>query len=307
MPIAAAFTWAAERARAGQGPALIELCRMRMCGHAHHDDMLYLGKDPQPSWEYPPLTDQGYADRELYAYWAARDPIPTYAARLEADGVIAADELERFKREAEALVERAGARGRSMRHGPTPATAGVGVLANEPPRVARRSARPGAARTAVDVDPALPPRRGRRRRSIRKGSTFLEAVMLGVGDALRADPRVFVYGEDVGGTLRQRLPAAAAAAEGVRRSHHQLAARRGRGARRLRRRGAGRPAADRRDAVQRLRRDRLQSARQQRREDPLSLGRRRADGGAHAVGRPAPRRPVPQPEHRGRGSIARRG
>ncbi|HEV8347979.1 MAG TPA: transketolase C-terminal domain-containing protein, partial [Vicinamibacterales bacterium] len=29
--------------------------------------------------------------------------------------------------------------------------------------------------------------------------TFLEAVMLGVGDALRADPRVFVYGQDVGG------------------------------------------------------------------------------------------------------------
>jgi 2-oxoisovalerate dehydrogenase E1 component beta subunit len=33
----------------------------------------------------------------------------------------------------------------------------------------------------------------------KKGSTFLEGVMLGVGDALRADPRVFVYGEDVGG------------------------------------------------------------------------------------------------------------
>jgi 2-oxoisovalerate dehydrogenase E1 component beta subunit len=33
----------------------------------------------------------------------------------------------------------------------------------------------------------------------RKGATFLEAVMLGVGDALRADSRVFVYGEDVGG------------------------------------------------------------------------------------------------------------
>ena len=32
-----------------------------------------------------------------------------------------------------------------------------------------------------------------------KGRTFLDAVMLGVGDALRADPRVFVYGEDVGG------------------------------------------------------------------------------------------------------------
>jgi 2-oxoisovalerate dehydrogenase E1 component beta subunit len=32
-----------------------------------------------------------------------------------------------------------------------------------------------------------------------KGRTFLDAVMLGVGDALRSDPRVFVYGEDVGG------------------------------------------------------------------------------------------------------------
>src|SRR6185437_16018142 len=33
----------------------------------------------------------------------------------------------------------------------------------------------------------------------RKGATFLEAVTAGVADALRADPRVFVYGEDVGG------------------------------------------------------------------------------------------------------------
>ncbi|HEX6084848.1 MAG TPA: thiamine pyrophosphate-dependent enzyme, partial [Thermoanaerobaculia bacterium] len=77
--IAAAFAWAAERARAGHGPALIELVAMRMCGHAHHDDMLYLGKDPQPSWTYPQLTEAGYADRELYDYWCARDPIATYA------------------------------------------------------------------------------------------------------------------------------------------------------------------------------------------------------------------------------------
>jgi 2-oxoisovalerate dehydrogenase E1 component beta subunit len=32
-----------------------------------------------------------------------------------------------------------------------------------------------------------------------QGKTFLEGVMLGVGDALRSDPRTFVYGEDVGG------------------------------------------------------------------------------------------------------------
>ncbi len=63
--IAAAFTWAADRARAGQGPTLIELVCMRMCGHAHHDDMLYLGKEPPLSWEYPEVAAQGaYADRD---------------------------------------------------------------------------------------------------------------------------------------------------------------------------------------------------------------------------------------------------
>ena len=60
--IAAAFAWAAERARAGAGPTLIELVAMRMCGHAHHDDMLYLGQESQPSWDYPQLTQAGYAD-----------------------------------------------------------------------------------------------------------------------------------------------------------------------------------------------------------------------------------------------------
>jgi TPP-dependent pyruvate/acetoin dehydrogenase alpha subunit len=87
--IAGAFTWAADRARAGGGPALIELVCMRMCGHAHHDDMLYLGKDPATSWEYAPLSSQGYADRELYEYWSARDPIARYAERLERDGILA--------------------------------------------------------------------------------------------------------------------------------------------------------------------------------------------------------------------------
>src|SRR5256885_8838665 len=103
--IAAAFAWAAERARERRGPTLIELVAMRMCGHAHHDDMLYLGKDPQPSWSYPPLTEAGYANRELYEYWCARDPIETYSMKLIADGVVAADDVDRFKNEAEELVE----------------------------------------------------------------------------------------------------------------------------------------------------------------------------------------------------------
>jgi 2-oxoisovalerate dehydrogenase E1 component len=194
--IAAAFTWAAERARAGLGPALIELVSMRMCGHAHHDDMLYLGKDPQSGWDYPPVSDQGYADRETYAYWSGRDPLRTYAARLEADGVIAAGDLARFKTEAEALVE---TQARAIVDAPWPeaADAGHGVFAQEPPRVRIEVLDP-AVRLAADREWPLPPIDANAPRDP-KGSTFLEAVMMGVGDALRADPRVFVYGEDVGG------------------------------------------------------------------------------------------------------------
>ena len=193
--VAAAFTWAAERARDGQGPALIELVTMRMCGHAHHDDMLYLGKEPQASWEYPPLTEAGYADRELYEYWSARDPIPAYAARLEAEGAIKADELAAIKRWAEDIVDRQ-AQAVVAAPWPAPEQAGVGVFKNEPPRVRVEVLDPG--RRVPPPSDALP----RVETGLpfdAQGRTFLDAVMLGVGDALAADPRVFVYGQDVGG------------------------------------------------------------------------------------------------------------
>jgi 2-oxoisovalerate dehydrogenase E1 component len=194
--IAAAFAWAAERARAGQGPALIEVIAMRMCGHAHHDDMLYLGKDPQPSWDYHPLQEGAYANRELYEFWAKRDPLPRYAAKLEAEGVINQKELDRIKSWAHELVEREAQAVVAMAW-PRPEKAGEGVFAGEPPRVRIELLDPQR-RIAQPVDAELPPLEPGLPFD-KAGKTFLEAVMLGVGDALRADPRVFVYGEDVGG------------------------------------------------------------------------------------------------------------
>ncbi|HEX8170703.1 MAG TPA: thiamine pyrophosphate-dependent enzyme [Thermoanaerobaculia bacterium] len=194
--IAAAFAWAAERARDGRGVTLIELVAMRMCGHAHHDDMLYLGKDPQTSWSYPQLNEGGYADREAYEFWRARDPLTTYAAKLEAEGVVDAAEVEQWKREIEALVEQEA---RNVIDAPWPdgEAAGEGVLASEPRRTRvevldeswRQEASQNRALPPLEEGPAFDP----------KGKTFLEAVMLGVGDVLRADERAFVYGEDVGG------------------------------------------------------------------------------------------------------------
>ena len=195
--IAAAFAWAVERARGGAGPALIELVSMRMCGHAHHDDMLYLGKDAAAGWGYPAPTAQGYVNRQAWTYWAARDPIPCYAARLLEEGVIGAGDFDRFKQEAERQVEREA---RAVVDAPWPAgdRAGVGVFAGEPPR-RRVEVLDPSWRAAIDPAPALP--------AVApgppfdaKGSTFLEGVMLGLRDVLRADPRAFVFGEDVGGT-----------------------------------------------------------------------------------------------------------
>jgi 2-oxoisovalerate dehydrogenase E1 component beta subunit len=168
---------------------------MRMCGHAHHDDMLYLGKDPQASWDYPPLTVAGYANPDLHEFWRARDPITTYAARLEAEGVLTRGELAAWKADTEALVE-AEAQSVIAAAWPDPVSVTTGVFADDPVDRARvevldRDLSAPAAVVLPRVEDAPP--------FDKKGSTFLDAVMLGVGDALAADPRVFVIGEDVGG------------------------------------------------------------------------------------------------------------
>jgi 2-oxoisovalerate dehydrogenase E1 component len=194
--VAAAFTWAADRARSGLGPALIELVTMRMGGHAHHDDMLYLGKETAPAWSYAALAPGAYADRDAYARWTTKDPIAAYAVRLEAENVASKSDLDRFKKEAVELVD-AEARAVIDAAWPNGADAGVGVFAGDVPRVRIEPLEPST-RLTLDLDPGLP-ELDEGLPFDKKGQTFLEAVALGVGDALRSDPRVFVYGEDVGG------------------------------------------------------------------------------------------------------------
>ena len=231
----------------------------------------------------------------LRASGPARDPHRHLRrAACAAEGVIAEGDLGRDAAGGGGAGGGARRAPSSTRRGPTPPPVGAGVLAGEAPRAPRGAAgapRRGAARRA-----ALP--RARARPRLRRQGPHLP----GGGDARRGrraarrPARVRVR-RGRGREIRQRLPAAAPAAGRVRRPHPQLAARRGRRARRLRGRGAGGPAAHRRDPVQRLRGHRIQPARQQRGQDPLPLGRLGAHGGAHALGRPAPRRPLPQPEH----------
>lgn len=190
--IAAAFGWAADRARAGEGPALIELLAMRMCGHAHHDDMLYLGKEPPIGWDYYPPQAAGYADREAFAFWRERDPLETWARDLTDRGLLGPDGLASVRAEADRVVAECAARVVDAPW-PDPERVGVGVLAGEAPRrrVDPLVGNPRRSPRLPPVEPAPAFTRG--------GVTFLEAVMLGVRDALAEDPRAFVYGQDVGG------------------------------------------------------------------------------------------------------------
>jgi TPP-dependent pyruvate/acetoin dehydrogenase alpha subunit len=98
---------AAERARRGDGPTLIECHTMRMHGHGAHDDMRYVPK-------------------ELLREWEARDPIERYSERLLETHGFAADELESIRRDVyEYVKECAGKALESPMPDPGEATNGV--------------------------------------------------------------------------------------------------------------------------------------------------------------------------------------
>jgi len=65
---------AVDKARAGEGPSMIEAVTFRRKGHAEHDDQRYVPKD-------------------LMDHWIARDPIDNYIKRLVSDGVATTEEL----------------------------------------------------------------------------------------------------------------------------------------------------------------------------------------------------------------------
>jgi TPP-dependent pyruvate/acetoin dehydrogenase alpha subunit len=105
---------AADRARGGGGPTLIECHTMRMHGHGAHDDM-------------------SYVPEELYREWERRDPIDLYANQLRGEHGFSGEELDAVRDEVATLV--AEATGRAL-DSPMPdpelATAGVFAEAWEP-------------------------------------------------------------------------------------------------------------------------------------------------------------------------------
>jgi 2-oxoisovalerate dehydrogenase E1 component alpha subunit len=80
---------AVDRARAGEGPTLIEAKTYRFFPHTSDDD------------------DRSYRSREEVEEARARDPIGRFAAYLESENVLDAEALERLRTEVRAEIDRA--------------------------------------------------------------------------------------------------------------------------------------------------------------------------------------------------------
>jgi pyruvate dehydrogenase E1 component alpha subunit len=100
---------AAERARAGGGPTLIECKTMRMRGHAIHDN-------------------QAYVPRELLEEWARRDPIEHLEAHMRARGLLDDERLHELLARIEAELDEAQAYAEASPY-PEPGTVRDGVYA----------------------------------------------------------------------------------------------------------------------------------------------------------------------------------
>lgn len=145
---------AADHARAGKGPSLIEFTVPRLWGHYHADVQHYRSKDDLAEAE-------------------ARDPLARLRARLVADGLADAQEVERLLAEQDERVETLARRALDGPAG-SPDTAGDHVIA-------QASTMPAPAVRET------------------KTMTYIQAVNAALHDILETDPAAICYGEDVGG------------------------------------------------------------------------------------------------------------
>jgi TPP-dependent pyruvate/acetoin dehydrogenase alpha subunit len=109
--VRAAVATAAHRARAGEGPTLVEAKTYRCCGHSKSDGR-----------EYCPV---GELER-----WQERDPVLLMRQALEREGVLSAAEVEGIAADVDRELEAATDFARCSPD-PDPATATTGVLATE--------------------------------------------------------------------------------------------------------------------------------------------------------------------------------
>jgi 2-oxoisovalerate dehydrogenase E1 component len=157
-----AVAWAAERARAGEGPAMLECKTFRMRGH-----------------EEASGTD--YVPAEQLAAWVELDPIARFEARLDESGLVGADERELVRDDVRAEVDRLVA----------DALADATPSSTADAEAARVFAPATPLRRAAVTTAGVPGHEPEAR--------YVDAVHDALHVALAADERVVLLGQDIAG------------------------------------------------------------------------------------------------------------
>ena len=193
----AAVTEAAESCRNGDGPVLVELICMRFAGHAHHDDMLYFGIEPDQFIEYPAINEKGYIDKENYELWSKKDPIALYKNKLTSEGIL--DDVLNSQLIEEISTEIETAANEVIDAAwPEPENAGdspfyLGEILAHTELLSDRN------RVQVQLDHSWQDESEIGFTSNPEGKTFWEAIVEALREELKRDPDTFILGEDVGG------------------------------------------------------------------------------------------------------------
>jgi 2-oxoisovalerate dehydrogenase E1 component len=189
---------AAARARAGEGPTLLEFMTFRMRGH-----------------EEASGTD--YVPKHLFDEWSAKDPIARFEQRLLDDGVLSQDERDAIRAafkahidevadqaydspEPDSTAERELSDVYHNREGAMPPThnhdaamplrrEGDHNPSSAPPPSAKREAPPAASGASAPRTSAA----SARPREVR----YIDAISDGLRQAMRRDPRVILLGQDI--------------------------------------------------------------------------------------------------------------
>jgi 2-oxoisovalerate dehydrogenase E1 component len=153
---------AMTRARAGEGPSIVEAIVYRITPHSSDDD------------------DRRYRTAEEVEEHRRVEPVAAFRARLLADGVLGEKDAAAIDADAAAEVEAAQATAEAS-PAPDPATLTTHVFSNEP--------RDSSADAPDDA--GVPTGEGQQ-------LTVLEAVRQAMTEEMERDDRVFVFGQDVG-------------------------------------------------------------------------------------------------------------
>lgn len=165
LAVRGAVAKAAERARKGEGPTIIEAKTYRYFGHSHSDP-------------------RAYRTREEEAYWKGRDPITVLKDGMESVKMLTDNEFDAMEQTVDQKMDKAMAFSNAS---PEPSADEVLTDVFAPLKT-----------TAADVEAEAKLRQRVRTDPNMRQIAYSQALIEAMREEMARDPKVFIMGEDVG-------------------------------------------------------------------------------------------------------------